>query len=209
MVLKIIIQHPRQQEEDGGEGGAPPPNTQPTGLRGDSGRIIFYRVGANIWTSFHWISVVTLDFLCVLFAHYYSQWRLDRYIKMYICNVPCIPSQIMSRPSRSSASPETSSTAARSTETCAICCQTFSNSKLFLTHLSLQHFKDQLQKKLIVRPPDSYRCPSCKIFLSSDLDTVINHYGALCLPIPVKVILTLYIQTEFRIYYLALDNLQE
>ena len=95
--------------------------------------------------------------------------------------------QIMSKSSRSSESPETSIPA----EKCAICSETFSSMKLFYAHLAMSHFREQLQKKLFDDPSTfldkGRKCPSCKVFVSSDMDMMINHYGAICLPIPVKV----------------------
>lgn len=78
-------------------------------------------------------------------------------------------------------------------ESCCICSQGFSDLKSFHSHLALIHFKENLQKR-IYKDSSSYnpaqvewKCPTCKMFVSSDLDKVVEHFGAICLPIPVKV----------------------
>ena len=78
-------------------------------------------------------------------------------------------------------------------ESCCICSQGFSDLKSFHSHLARVHFKEVLQKR-IYKDSSSYnptqvewKCPTCKMFVSSDLDIVVEHFGALCLPIPVKV----------------------
>ena len=94
--------------------------------------------------------------------------------------------QILSRQHRSSAEPE-----APIVETCGFCSEPFSNIKSFYVHLARTHFREQLQKKLYNDPSTyshaEWKCPSCKIFVSQDLDVIVDHYGARCLPYPVKV----------------------
>ena len=99
-------------------------------------------------------------------------------------------------------------------ESCSICSQGFSDPKSFHIHLAHAHFKEVLQKRIYndsssFNPAQvEWTCPTCRMFVSSDLDIVVEHYGAICLPIPVKVSLyILYIFLWSLFWYFKLKNL--